>query len=167
VPWNKELSVAKVHHAWILMFGFVDFRWSPVIRLFPSVADAHQTSAFRAWTMGEPYTTLPYLCAPPQTRSFVGDVCFFSAGSVACSAWGVWLVPREYAQFPTGYFYEAEWTRGSKDSIATIWSGYSRRRSAQYYVRENAMDSRGNTTPTHQEDARTVLSVRLYIQGDK
>ena len=37
------------------MFGFVDFRQSPVIRLFPSVADAHQTSAFRAWTMGEPY----------------------------------------------------------------------------------------------------------------
>jgi len=38
------------------MFGFVDFRRSPVIRLFPSVADAHQTRAFRAWTMGEPYT---------------------------------------------------------------------------------------------------------------
>ena len=40
------------------MFGFVDFRRSPVIRLFPSVADAHQTSAFRAWTMGEPYIML-------------------------------------------------------------------------------------------------------------
>ena len=63
------MSVAKVHYAWILMFGFVDFRWSPVIRLFPSVADAHQTSAFRAWTMGEPYTTFEEL-QRPQHASF-------------------------------------------------------------------------------------------------